>query len=114
MATADLALRKKVLQHIVDKYGEFKIARTSAKELAKLQPTIGEDSVVLTRKMLSRDPAIITSLGLSTGLADGNKSTANSTTWYRIRPPGKRYAYRLKGSRSSRCPPRRQRIANAF
>jgi hypothetical protein len=98
MSAGDPAARKQVLQHVVDKYGDTKIAKTAAKELAKLQPTIGENSIVLTRKMLSRDAEILTSLGLSPGLADGKKSNGElDDLGVAFDPPGKRFAYRLKG-----------------
>jgi hypothetical protein len=94
----DLAARKTALERIATEYGDTKVSAKAARELAKLQPTITERSVVLSRKALERDPDFVQSLGIDPSLVDGNRRNGEmSDEGLAIDIVGRRFSYKLRG-----------------
>lgn len=92
----DLVERKRLLQKIATDYPETKIARTASRELEKLQPTLKDGAILLTRKMLLEDPELVRALGLPPELVDGNRRNGEiADEGVALLPDASRYSYRL-------------------
>ena len=99
LQSGDLASRKTTLQKIVSDYPNTKAAGKAGRELAKLQPTLGERSVVLSRKTLARDPEFVRGLGLDPALVDGSRRNSEmSDDGIAIDLVERRFSFKLKGA----------------
>lgn len=93
----DLVQRKRLLEQIVQRYGDLKIASKAREQLNKIQPTIAEGSIVLPRKMLERDRTLAEALRLPAAWLDGSKSNGElDNTGIAIDEKAENYSYRLK------------------
>lgn len=98
MAADDLWQRKRLLQYVVETFGSTKIAATARKQLARLHPTLGEGSVVLTRKMLRENPGFAAQLGIPPSLLDGRKAGGEmAELGVAFDPQGRKFAYQAEG-----------------
>lgn len=92
----NLLARKRLLERIVTEFSETKIARTASQQLQKIPPNIGEGTILLTRKMLTEDHALVSALGLAPELVDGNKRNGElADEGVALAPDASRYSYRL-------------------
>jgi hypothetical protein len=95
--SSDLVERKRLLEEIVRDYPGFKISATASRELEKLQPTIGEGAIVLTRKMLAADPEFMAALGLPAELVDNDKKNGEiADRGLALDASGRTFSYKLK------------------
>lgn len=92
----NLLERKRLLERIVTEFSETKIARTASQQLQKIPPNVGEGTILLTRKMLAEDHALVNALGLASELVDGNKRNGElADEGVALAPDASRYSYRL-------------------
>lgn len=98
MSAADPADKKTFLTHVTSNFNDTKIARTARKELDKMPPTIGENSIVLAKKVLARDQTLAQLLGMPPELIDGSKANGEITNeGVAIRGDGSELSYKLAG-----------------
>lgn len=97
MACAELCDRRRALVELSDKYSDCKITAQAKKELLKIPSTLEPGGVVLSRKALQRDAALVSMIGLDPQFIDGNARN-NEVTDYgvAIDAAGKRFGFRLK------------------
>lgn len=75
--STDLLEKRRFLKELMEKYGTSKIAQKSgAAELAKIPPSIADDSIVVMRKALVKDPTILHYLGIPRELADDKRGNS--------------------------------------
>ncbi len=99
MAADNLAERKLRLEEVVADYSDAKIVDKARKELDKLQPTLGERSIVLTRKSLMRDPELVVMLGIHPAVVDGTRGNGEMTDQgIALDVEKKNFSFRTRGS----------------
>lgn len=100
LAADSLAERKLRLEELLEEYGDAKIAEKARKDLDKLQPTLGERSIVLTRKTLMRDPDLAVAMGIHPAVLDGRRGNNEMTDQgVAIDVDKKVFSFRTRGSR---------------
>ena len=99
MAADNLAERKLRLEEVLSDYPDAKIADKARKEADKLQPTLGERSIVLTRKALMRDPELVALLGIHPAVVDGTRGNGEMTDQgIALDVEKKNFSFRTRGS----------------
>ena len=99
MASDNLAERKLRLEEVLADYPDAKIADKARKEVDKLQPTLGERSIVLTRKSLMRDPELVVLLGIHPAVVDGTRGNGEMTDQgIALDVEKKNFSFRTRGS----------------
>ena len=100
LAADSLAERKLRLEELLEEYGDTKISAKARKDLDKLQPTLGERSIVLTRKTLMRDPELAVAMGIHPTVLDGRRGNNEMTDQgVAIDVDRKVFSFRTRGSR---------------
>ncbi|MGI8906595.1 MAG: hypothetical protein ACR2IE_08910 [Candidatus Sumerlaeaceae bacterium] len=104
MKTAVLTERRNLLLDLAQKFPDSKVVQKSAgKELSRIAPNIADDSILLVRKMLQKDPTVAVQLGLAPQYVDGNRNNGElAEEGMTITPSVGIFDYKIGGEESFR------------